>query len=122
MTGFNFNLGSVDANPPDINEGIARRAKAAQVTDATLVTFGKHRGQPWRTVPEGYCRWLWENGKQHEDSPVADYLAQRLRIKRKQFASPHPVQYFAVLAIEAEWPSQGEWSPELANAYPDIPY
>lgn len=101
-----LDLGSINTSATPTNDRIERQAKAKTFTDDTRCTFGKHKGQPLRDVPDGYLRWLWENGKSSEEGPLTDYIAKRLRIKPKTFKDPMPRQYFAVLEHE---PLHPDW-------------
>jgi uncharacterized protein (DUF3820 family) len=38
--------------------------------------FGKYAGEPMDTVPRSYLDWLWSNGLNKQDTPVARYIRQ----------------------------------------------
>lgn len=115
-----LDLSGTSTSHTPANDVAASRALAKTVSDTTKCTFGKHKGQPWQSVPDGYLRWLWENGKSAEESPLSDYIAKRLRIKPKPFVSPHPRNYFAVLTDEPLHPLWEQvFGQEQTN---DIPY
>lgn len=114
-----INLGNIDTSATPINDATTRHANARTLTDTSLMTFGKHKGQPLRDIPDGYLRWLWENGKKDEESPIASYIQQRLNIKTKAFKSPHPPNYFAVYDNE---PLDPRWEEIFAQQHNDIPF
>lgn len=66
-----------------------------QMTDDSLMPFGKHKGKRMEDVPASYLHWWWcESGRfQIETSNVADYINRNLR------------------TLEQEYPD-GLWNPE----------
>jgi hypothetical protein len=46
--------------------------------DNSPMPFGKHKGEPMRDVPASYLFYLWSNGMDKEDKPVANYIRENL--------------------------------------------
>ena len=49
-----------------------------KLTDDSLMTFGKHRGEKMSEVPASYLHYLWSNGMENEKGDVADYIRENL--------------------------------------------
>ena len=92
---FTISLGPVSAKPEP------ERGRRQPVTDTTLCTVGIHKGTQWRDVPDDYCRWLMQSGK---DGPVGDYLEKRFRVYRPPYIDPYKRHYYTVLADEPVHP------------------
>lgn len=45
-----------------------------QLTDESLMPFGKHAGTKLADVPAKYLLWLWDNGLHRETSRLAAYI------------------------------------------------
>jgi uncharacterized protein (DUF3820 family) len=41
-----------------------------------LMPFGKYAGTPMAEVPRSYLDWLWSNGLNRQETPVAKYIRQ----------------------------------------------
>lgn len=46
--------------------------------------FGKYKGKRMQDVPANYLHWLWTNGKEQDDDPVADYIRRNLNALKKE--------------------------------------
>jgi hypothetical protein len=51
-----------------------------QLGDEDKMPFGKYKGALLAEVPDGYLRWLWQNGMSAKVKwdPVADYIQRSL--------------------------------------------
>ena len=52
--------------------------------DLTRIPFGKHRGQPWAAVPNGYLRWMCDQKDMAED--VVDRARRELEERMSEAA------------------------------------
>lgn len=52
--------------------------------DLDPMPFGKYKGKPMQDVPVYYLHWLWMNGKEQDDDPVADYIRRNLNALKKE--------------------------------------
>lgn len=52
--------------------------------DLDPMPFGKYKGKPMQDVPANYLHWLWTNGKEQDDDPVADYIRRNLNALKKE--------------------------------------
>jgi uncharacterized protein (DUF3820 family) len=48
--------------------------------DTDLMPFGKYKGEKLADVPDGYLRWLWQNGMSEKVrwDPLAQYIERAL--------------------------------------------
>jgi len=54
------------------------------LTDIDPMPFGKHKGKPMQEVPADYLHYLWMNGLNKEDKPVANYIKQSLHALQEE--------------------------------------
>ena len=43
------------------------------------VLFGKHKGTPFKDIPDGYLKWMWQKGVSNNDK-VNEYISERLNL------------------------------------------
>ena len=52
---------------------------------ASLISFGRYRGQKLEDIPIEYFNWLWQRGIKELHPPVGKYIKENLReFKRKK--------------------------------------
>ena len=54
------------------------------MNDNSIIGFGKYAKRPLKRVPSDYLLWLWNNGKNKEDSPLANYIRRNMQALQKE--------------------------------------
>ena len=49
-----------------------------ELSDTDPMPFGKHKGRAMQDVPTEYLHFLWLNGLNKDDKPVANYIRRSL--------------------------------------------
>lgn len=49
-----------------------------EISDTSLMPFGKYKGQPMESVPTSYLNWLWNDGMKNQDTDVSRYISRSL--------------------------------------------
>ena len=55
-----------------------------ELTDDSLMPFGKFQGKPLRVIPAEYFHYLWNNGMRNENTPMAEYIRSRIKAFKKE--------------------------------------
>lgn len=55
--------------------------KPAELTDISIMPYGKHKGLQMQDVPADYFNWLWHNGhKLNKTDAVAHYIRRNIHV------------------------------------------
>ena len=85
-----------------MNESIRTSAEQPEAP-AALCDFGKHKGQPYASIPTAYLRWMVEAGHSRAD------LA-RLELSRRREAQPAiEIRGEAIDALSRTFSTAGPW-------------
>lgn len=57
-----------------------------ELTDESIMPFGKHKGKTMAEVPASYLFYLWTNGMEHDtQSDVANYIRSNLDVLQMDY-------------------------------------
>lgn len=64
-----------------------QKTKPVELTDESLMPFGKYKGIPMKKVPAEYLFWYWGKAENDMRCPVANYIRRNVRVLASEYTN-----------------------------------